>query len=95
MIAHIFAMLPAKSYKIYITSEKKTVATLTMVEMKNSVNEFWKAYVKTMFSTNLYLIGFHLVTIDGWCEDRDQDGWRLKPTKKGARKMVGSVTTSH
>jgi Tfp pilus assembly protein PilE len=47
MIAHIFAMLPAKSYKIYITSEKKTVATLTMVEMKNSVNEFWKAYVKT------------------------------------------------
>jgi hypothetical protein len=46
MIAHIFAMLPAEHYKTYVTSEKKTVATLSMVEMKKSLKEFWKAYVK-------------------------------------------------
>jgi hypothetical protein len=40
MIAHIFAMLPKELYKTYVTSEKKTVAVLTMIQMKKNVKEF-------------------------------------------------------
>ena len=31
---------------------------------------------------NPFLIGFHL-TIDGWREDRDDEGWRKRSTSKG------------
>lgn len=46
MITHVFAKLPKESYKTYVTTEKKGLATLTMEEVKKSILAYWKQYIK-------------------------------------------------
>jgi hypothetical protein len=45
------------------------------------VHGFLQYVTRTYSGMNPYLIGFHLM-IDGWRKNRDEDGWKLKPTKR-------------
>jgi hypothetical protein len=47
------------------------------------IRGFLQYVTRTYTGMNPYLIGFHL-TIDGWRENRDDEGWRQKPVAKGA-----------
>jgi hypothetical protein len=47
------------------------------------IRGFLQYVTRTYTGMNPYLIGFHL-TIDGWREDRDEDGWRQRPSSKGS-----------
>ena len=46
------------------------------------IRGFLQYVTRTYTGMNPYLIGFHL-TIDGWREDRDDEGWRKRSTPKG------------
>jgi hypothetical protein len=47
------------------------------------IRGFLQYVTRTYTGMNPYHIGFHL-TIDGWQEDWDEDGWRQRPTSKGS-----------
>jgi hypothetical protein len=54
------------------------------------IRGFLQYVTRTYTGMNPYLIGFHL-TIDGWREDRDDEGWRHKPASSEVAAMEAAM----
>jgi hypothetical protein len=82
---------------VYVTQEKWDKTKRLLVEVLSfittdptriprkrleQIRGFLQYVTRTYTGMNPYLIGFHL-TIDGWREDRDAEGWRQKPASRG------------
>jgi hypothetical protein len=54
------------------------------------IRGFLQYVTRTYTGMNPYLIGFHL-TIDGWRDNRDAEGWRLKPRGGGYSEAMAEM----
>jgi hypothetical protein len=82
---------------IYVSQEKWDKTKRLLIEVMDLIDDdftkiprkrleqirgFLQYVTRTYTGMNPYLIGFHL-TIDGWRENQDDEGWRQKPRPTG------------